>query len=64
MLASTNEKKGKTKMKKVLSKVIKKYGAVFCTLAIVVAPVVSQGCFVKFYQPEEPENFKEIMKIK
>lgn len=51
-------------MKKVLSKVIKKYGAVFCTLAIVVAPVVSQGCFVKFYQPEEPENFKEIMKIK
>lgn len=51
-------------MKKVLSRMIKKYGSVFCALAIAVAPVASKGCFFKFYQPEKPNNFNEMMKVK
>lgn len=49
-------------MKKIISKVIRKYGSVFCALAIAVAPMVSQRCYIKFYQPEEPKDFKEMMK--
>lgn len=51
-------------MEKLLNKIVKKYGSIFCTLAIAIAPAVSQGCFFKFYQPEEPENFKKMMKMK
>lgn len=51
-------------MHKALKNLVGKYGNMFCLLAVAIAPVVSQGCHWKFYQPKEPENLEDIIKYK
>jgi len=43
-------------MKNFLKTVVRKYGAHFCALALMVAPMTSSACRWLFYQPEEPEG--------
>lgn len=45
-------------MRERIKRFVNKHGNLFCIVATLVVPVVSQGCFCKFYQPEEPENLK------
>lgn len=43
-------------MKKTVTKLICKFGAQLCAVAMVIAPLVSDICRNKYYQPEEPEG--------
>ena len=45
-------------MKKIIGKLVNKYGAALCALAVAVAPIAVNTCRGKFYQPEEPENLE------
>lgn len=45
-------------MKKRIIKVICKYGAQLCALALIVAPLTSEICRARFYQPEEPKGLE------
>ena len=44
-------------MKKTVARLICKFGAQLCAVAMVIAPLVSDICRNKYYQPEEPEGF-------
>lgn len=46
------------KHKKLIQKICKG----ICTMAVFAAPVASEYCHVLFYQPKEPEGFKEFLK--
>ena len=46
------------KHKKLIQKICKG----ICTMAVFAAPVASGYCHVLFYQPKEPEGFKEFLK--
>lgn len=55
------KKKERSKsMKNFIKKCIKKHGNLLCLAAAFVVPMASKGCFIKFYQPEEPENLSDI----
>ena len=45
------------KHKKLIQKICKG----ICTMAVFAAPVASEYCHVLFYQPKEPEGFKEFL---
>ena len=45
-------------MKKTVARLICKFGAQLCAVAMVIAPLVSDICRNKYYQPEEPEGFE------
>lgn len=45
-------------MKKTVTKLICKFGAQLCAVAMVIAPLVSDICRNKYYQPEEPEGLE------
>ena len=47
------------KHKKLIQKICKG----ICTMAVFAAPVASEYCHVLFYQPKEPEGFKEFLNI-
>lgn len=47
-----------------LEKLICKVGIPLCSLATLVAPMVSRGCRIRFYQPEEPEGLQEFIQAK
>lgn len=40
-------------------KILVKLGQVLCACAAVIAPVVVEGCRIRYYQPEEPAGLKE-----
>lgn len=43
-------------MKKRVTRLICKFGVQLCAVAAVIAPLVSDICRFKYYQPEEPEG--------
>lgn len=43
-------------MKKAIARLICKFGTQLCAVAMVIAPLVSDVCKNKYYQPEEPEG--------
>lgn len=45
-------------MKKAIARLICKFGTQLCAVAMVIAPLVSDVCKNKYYQPEEPEGFE------
>lgn len=45
-------------MKKTVAKLICKFGTQLCAVAMVIAPLVSDICRNKYYQPEEPEGLE------
>ena len=53
----TNDKKGR----KLNEKFLKKYGAIICMIAVAVAPMASEFCRVKYYQPKEPEGLDKLL---
>ena len=46
-------------MKEKLMKIICKYGCKLCAAAVFGAPLASQACKTKYYQPKEPAGLKE-----
>ena len=48
-------------MRKALSGLLKKYGAVLCALAVLVTSQGVNVCRGMFYQPEEPENLRSLL---
>jgi cyclic lactone autoinducer peptide len=46
-------------MKSTIMKFICKYGARLCAVALAVAPLASEACKMKYYQPEEPEGLRD-----
>lgn len=46
-------------MKLSYSKVANQFASAVCALALLVAPLTDQFCRSLFYQPTEPEGFKE-----
>ena len=46
-------------MKEKLMKIICKYGCKLCAVAVLVAPLATQACKTKYYQPKEPEGLRE-----
>ena len=51
-------------MRNLAKKFVKKHGNIFCLLAAFVAPMAAKGCFIKFYQPEEPDHLSDVAKRK
>ena len=49
-------RKGEDHMKKRVTRLICKFGVQLCAVAAVIAPLVSDICRFKYYQPEEPEG--------
>lgn len=47
---------------KLLKRFVKKYGAVICSAAILVAPAASEYCRFLLYEPEAPEGLDEFIK--
>ena len=45
-------------MKKTVARLICKFGAQLCAVAMVIAPLVSDICRNNYYQPDEPEGFE------
>lgn len=56
MIKGQKRRKGEILMKKTVTKLICKFGAQLCAVAMVIAPLVSDICRNKYYQPEEPEG--------
>ena len=56
MIKGQKRRKGEILMKKTVNKLICKFGAQLCAVAMVIAPLVSDICRNKYYQPEEPEG--------
>lgn len=46
-------------MKKKIMDFICKYGCKLCAVAVVIAPLASEACKVKYYQPEEPAGLRD-----
>ena len=46
-------------MKKKIMDFICKYGCKLCAAAVVIAPLASEACKVKYYQPEEPAGLRD-----
>lgn len=44
-----------------MKKFLKKYGAIICMIAVAVAPMASEFCRVKYYQPKEPEGLDKLL---
>lgn len=43
---------------------VKRIARIFCSLAVLVAPIASEYCRGLFYQPEEPEMMSEFLSDK
>ena len=50
-----------TNVIEVNEKFLKKYGAIICMIAVAVAPMASEFCRVKYYQPKEPEGLDKLL---
>lgn len=50
-------------MKKKMLRLIIKFGSVMCSLAVVAAKFGVLSCRGQFYQPKEPENLRDFLKI-
>ena len=46
-------------MKKKIMDFICKYGCKLCAVAVAIAPLASEACKVKYYQPEEPVGLRD-----
>lgn len=57
-----NTERGGEHMKKSVAKLICKFGTPLRTAASVVAPMVSDTCKNKYYQPEEPAGLEAFVK--
>lgn len=48
-------------MKDTLLKIICRYGTQFCAMAMFIAPLASEACRGKYYQPVEPEGLTDFV---
>ena len=49
-------------MKKTLTSILSKFGTLMIALAVIAAPLASEICRTRYYQPEEPEGLEAFAK--